>query len=201
MIKVLELISVAVMKICVTALFLSIFIDFYLYHHKQNTKQQKHSLVATGSMMAFYFIYYLVLKYKVGAVSQIPDSILIFLLTVGMLAIISGTIINILGRMQLKGNWANHIKIYEDHQLITKGVYAFVRHPLYASIILMLYGGSILYANWFSAIFVTIVFIPFMVYRAKQEEKLLANEFQEYAAYQKQVGLFFPKNIRGYQNG
>jgi protein-S-isoprenylcysteine O-methyltransferase Ste14 len=111
----------------------------------------------------------------------------------GTVFILAGTIINIVGRIQLKGNWANHIKIYENHSLIRRGVYCWVRHPLYSSIILMLYGGSTFYSNWFSAVLVSFVFIPAMAYRAKQEEQLLAAEFPDYSEYQQKVGFFFPK--------
>jgi len=36
-------------------------------------------------------------------------------------------------------------------------------------------------------------FIPMMYYRAKQEEKLLIQEFPEYPAYMKKTGMFFPR--------
>jgi protein-S-isoprenylcysteine O-methyltransferase Ste14 len=112
----------------------------------------------------------------------------------------SGTAVNIAGRIELKGNWANHIKIYKNHSIVTNGVYSYVRHPLYSSIIFMLYGGSLIYFNWFSAVLVTFIFIPAMIYRARQEEQLLIKEFPVYEEYKRQVGLFFPKRIRGYGN-
>jgi len=68
-----------------------------------------------------------------------------------------------------------------------------VRHPLYASIMLMLFGGSIAYRNWLSAVLTAFVFIPFMYYRAKQEETLLQEEFTEYEEYKNTTGMFFPK--------
>lgn len=107
--------------------------------------------------------------------------------------IVIGTVINIIGRIQLKSNWANHIKIYKNHSLINRGIYKVVRHPLYASIMLMLFGGSIAYRNWLSAVLTAFVFIPFMYYRAKQEETLLQEEFTEYEEYKNTTGMFFPK--------
>jgi protein-S-isoprenylcysteine O-methyltransferase Ste14 len=107
--------------------------------------------------------------------------------------IVAGAIINLLGRVQLKGNWTNHIKIYESHSLVNRGIYNVVRHPLYASIMLMLFGGSVAYRNWLSAALTAFVFIPFMYYRAKQEEVLLLEEFTEYVEYKKTTGMFLPK--------
>jgi protein-S-isoprenylcysteine O-methyltransferase Ste14 len=104
-----------------------------------------------------------------------------------------GAVINIWGRILLRNNWANHIKIYAGHTLVRRGIYRVVRHPLYASIILMLLGGSVLWQNYLSALATVVFFIPAMVYRAKQEERLLREHFPDYAAYQQQAGMFFPK--------
>lgn len=188
-----------ILSACVVILFSSIFIDFFLYNNKSNTKHEKHSRVATGSMIAFYIIYYILMRFNIGKWLRAPDVFFKIQLILGTVMIISGTIINITGRMQLKENWANHIKIYENHTLVTRGGYSYVRHPLYASIILMLYGGCIVYSNWLNVILVSIVFIPAMGYRAKQEEQLLLNEFLEYKDYREQVGMFFPKKLRRYK--
>jgi protein-S-isoprenylcysteine O-methyltransferase Ste14 len=191
-------IASVIVSTCVVALFVSIVVDFFLYQDKKETKVEKHSIVATGSMIAFYVVYYIVLRLNTGKFPKSSDEVLKVQVGIGVLAVIVGTVINIAGRMQLKGNWANHIKIYEDHSLITKGMYAYVRHPLYSSIILMLYGGAVIYSSWLAAVLVSAVFIPAMVYRAKQEEELLVKEFPEYKKYQEQVGLFFPKHRRRY---
>ena len=103
---------------------------------------------------------------------------------------------NILGRLSLGRNWANHIKIYSDHVLVSGGVYNIVRHPLYASLIWMFLGASLVYFNYLAFLAIAFVFSPFMYYRAKQEEELLLKEFEEYNAYQQKVGMFFPKILR-----
>jgi protein-S-isoprenylcysteine O-methyltransferase Ste14 len=186
---------------CVVVLFVSIVVDFILYQDKKGTKREERSMIATGSMIGFYVVYYVILELNTGKFSRPTDGILKVQVLIGVLAVITGTVINIAGRMQLKGNWANHIKIYEDHSLITNGMYSYVRHPLYSSIILMLYGGAVIYSSWLATVLVTAVFIPAMVYRAKQEEELLSKEFPEYEKYQQQVGLFFPKHLRrGYKH-
>jgi len=179
----------ALVTLSVVAVFVAIFIDFVIYNNKNTVKKSKRSIVATGSMIGFYVIYYLVLRYRLGRLFIIDYNIIY----IGTAMIVAGAIINILGRLQLKGNWANHIKIYEGHILVNRGIYKVVRHPLYASIMLMLFGGSIAYRNWLSAVLTAFVFIPFMYYRAKQEETLLQEEFAEYAEYKKTTGMFFPK--------
>jgi protein-S-isoprenylcysteine O-methyltransferase Ste14 len=90
-------------------------------------------------------------------------------------------------------NWANQIKIYSKHTLITKGVYKIVRHPLYASLIWIFYACSVLYLNWLAFLLNTLIFVPMMNYRAKQEEELLEKQFKDYKRYKNKVGRFFPK--------
>ena len=41
-----------------------------------------------------------------------------------------GTVFNVCGRVYLKSNWADHVRIYDDQQLVTTGPYRIVRHPL-----------------------------------------------------------------------
>jgi protein-S-isoprenylcysteine O-methyltransferase Ste14 len=190
-----------IVSTCVVALFVSILVDFLLYQDKKEIKAEEHSIVATGSMIVFYVVYYVILRLNTGKIPKLSDEILKMQVVIGVIAVLAGTVINITGRMQLKGNWANQIKIYKNHRLITKGMYSYARHPLYSSIILMLYGGAVIYSSWLDAVLVSIVFIPAMVYRAKQEEQLLTNEFPEYEEYQKQVGLFFPKHLRRFKQG
>ena len=101
--------------------------------------------------------------------------------------------VNICGRMSLGKNWANQIKIYPDHVFVASGAYRLVRHPLYASIIWIFFGASLVYENYVAFFLTLLVFVPFMYYRAKQEEDLLTKEFQDYKNYQKEVGMFFPK--------
>ena len=60
----------------------------------------------------------------------------------------------------------------------------------------MLYSFEILFKKYIVIILNTIVFIPFMYYRAKQEEKELVKVFPEYNNYKKNTGMFFPKIFR-----
>ena len=178
-----------IITLSVMAVFIAVLVDFVLYHSKNTVKKSKRSIVATGSMMGFYIVYYMVLRFQLGSLFFVD----IRVVALGTAMIAAGAVINILGRLQLQGNWANHIKIYQGHSLVNRGVYRIVRHPLYASIMLMLLGGSLAYKNWLSAVLTLFVFVPFMHYRARQEEALLQEEFLEYAEYKKTTGMFFPK--------
>ncbi len=185
----LNIICSSVITLSVISVFVAIAIDFLLYNERSATKCKKKSIVATGSMVGFYLVYYLVIRFHIGTIHHKS----VFLVILGTTMIAIGAVINLLGRLHLGSNWANHIKIYEEHVLITSGAYSIVRHPLYSSIMLMLLGGSLAYRNYLSLLLTALVFIPFMYYRAKQEETLLSQEFENYQEFKSKTGMFFPR--------
>lgn len=181
---------------CVFAIFFAVMADFSLYDRRGGERIGRRSIVATGSMAAFFGAYYLVLYAGIGDMARLTGALITALVVAGTAMIVAGAAINICGRFWLRHNWANHIKIYGDHELVSGGPYRLVRHPLYASIILMLIGGSLVYRNWLALLLTLSVFTPFMAYRARQEEVLLEHEVAGYAEYKKNTGMLFPKRRR-----
>lgn len=190
----------SIICLCVTILFLSILLDFVYYSRKEKVTQEKKSMVDTGTMTLFFFAIYLIIVNKIGVLNVSNTLLKNTLIILGTIGIITGCCMNIIGRFNLGRNWANHIKIYDEHVLVHEGMYRLVRHPLYASIMLMFYGSVLVYRNILCLILITFIFIPFMYYRAKQEENLLSNTFKEYAEYKKKTGMFFPKIIKRKRN-
>lgn len=180
-----------IIGLCLFALFTSILINF-AESKNRNVKSEKKSIVETGSMLCFFVFFYILIRFRMGSIS-VNQNTKIFLIIVGLIIIVFGCIINIFGRFNLGFNWANQVKIYREQTLIKTGVYRLIRHPLYASLILMFYGACLVYPNYLALLANTFIFIPFMYYRAKQEEALLSKTFKEYSKYQKEVGMFFPK--------
>ncbi|HSM93905.1 MAG TPA: isoprenylcysteine carboxylmethyltransferase family protein [Anaeromyxobacteraceae bacterium] len=151
------------------------------------------SPVATGTMTAFFVLLWALLRFRVGAVTP-PGALLPALLaTLGALLVAVGAAVNVAGRSRLGGEWANQPTVYADHRLVTGGVFGVVRHPLYGSLAWMALGASIEFANPLAALAVAGVFVPMMVYRARQEERALEARFPEYAAYRRRVGMLFPR--------
>ena len=156
---------------------------------KNNKKKEVKSIVETFSMSSFFIIVWLVVVLKIGTFNYQNMVLDIIFLVVYVI----GIVFNLLGRYYLGHNWGNNVVIYNDHTLVNNGVYKVVRHPLYASIIWMIYAVGILFQNYLVIILNTIVFIPFMYYRAKQEEIELVKVFKDYKNYRKNTGMFFPK--------
>jgi protein-S-isoprenylcysteine O-methyltransferase Ste14 len=82
--------------------------------------------------------------------------------------------------------------LYADHQLITHGPFALVRHPMYLGIMMASYGGLFIYHTWTFA-FLSIVFVG-LVMRAKREEQALSAEFgEQWETYCQQVPAWIPR--------
>jgi len=153
--------------------------------------RERRSPIATASMTAFFILLYLTIRFQWSANSM--DGLLP-LRWLGLTGMVFGAIFNLWGRVYLKTNWANQVRIYDDQQLITTGPYRIVRHPLYASIIWMFYGASLVYLNPLAALEITLLFIPAMLYRSNLEELALTETFGEkYIIYKTDTGRFFPK--------
>jgi len=173
------------------ALFLSILINF-IEADNSHVKKEKKSIVETGTMSLFFVGFYFIIRFNIGDITIFTPLREIFII-VGLFMIVTGVSVNIISRFTLGKNWANQIKIYDSHAVVKTGFYSVVRHPLYASLMLMFFGASIVYGNYISFITNIAVFIPFMIFRAKQEEALLLKSLPEYKEYKKEVGMFFPK--------
>lgn len=178
---------------CVIAIFMSIFVDFALFSRKTHVQKEKKSIVETGTMTLFFLLDLVILKSGIGRVEIHSSGILYGVMVFGASLILLGCFVNLLGRFCLGNNWANHIKIYEEHQLVVRGPYKFVRHPLYASIIMMLYGAVFIFRSITSLVAISLIFVPFMIYRSHQEEDLLVARFTQYKSYKEKTGMLLPK--------
>src|SRR5665647_2541531 len=82
----------------VLCLFVSILIDFILYTKDDHIKREKKSIVETGTMTLFLFTFYLILLTRIGIVPVYDNNLKHIIIIIGTLAIVSGCIINIIGR-------------------------------------------------------------------------------------------------------
>lgn len=184
------IVSNIVVALCLLVLFTAITINFF--EAKKEVHKTRRSVVETGSMTAFFLVVYLLIRFNTGRLA-IPEKVMYILSPTGLLMMILGCYVNIRGRMALGPNWANQVTLYREQTLVRTGVYRYLRHPLYGSLIWMFYGASLVYANYLAFLGTTFIFWPFMYYRARQEEKLLMEKFSDYMEYIKNTGMLFPK--------
>ena len=111
---------------------------------------------------------------------------------IGAFLCISGLMFAIWARMILGRNWSGVITLKEGHELIDRGPYRIVRHPIYTGLLVMFAGTAIAlgYFGGFTALF--LVFVSFWI-KLKREEDLMLKYFPDkYAAYQRRVKRVIP---------
>lgn len=91
--------------------------------------------------------------------------------------------------------------ILKDQLLATSGVYAWVRHPLYAGSLLVGGGLSLASGAWWIPLVFLFLFLGVYGLTLSAEEKRLEIRFgEEYLVYRRRVGAFFP-NFRSHRGG
>ena len=83
--------------------------------------------------------------------------------------------------------------LYEDHQLIRTGPYAFVRHPIFASLLCALLCTLLLLTPWQWCVVSLALFLAGTEIRIRTEERLLASRFpDEFIEYRRTVSAYLP---------
>jgi protein-S-isoprenylcysteine O-methyltransferase Ste14 len=72
------------------------------------------------------------------------------------------------------------------HHVIATGPYHYVRHPMYAAIVVFVVGTSLLLGSW-SGVLVGAVFVVMLARRAILEERTLRAQLPGYASYMSEV--------------
>ena len=96
--------------------------------------------------------------------------------------------------VDLGRSWTPTLGIRDDHQLVTDGVFKYMRHPMYAAHILWAIAAVLMLHNWIAGFSFLAVVIPHYLLRIGDEEKMMLDKFgDEYSEYMKKTGRFFPK--------
>jgi protein-S-isoprenylcysteine O-methyltransferase Ste14 len=78
-----------------------------------------------------------------------------------------------------------------ESELVTTGIYAWVRHPLYSSLIFLALAYGIGRSSWIHLLGALVLFV-FFDQKAHREEQWLQAKFPSYADYQTQVKKLIP---------
>ncbi|WP_260580919.1 protein-S-isoprenylcysteine O-methyltransferase [Sphingopyxis sp. PET50] len=90
-------------------------------------------------------------------------------------------------------NWSPGLEVRDGHNLITSGVYARIRHPMYAAIWLSALTQPLLIHNWIAGALVIPAFAAMWMLRIPNEERMMAERFgAEWDAYCRRTGRLWP---------
>jgi protein-S-isoprenylcysteine O-methyltransferase Ste14 len=81
---------------------------------------------------------------------------------------------------------AANVRVEEGQKVISTGMYGFVRHPMYFAALFLLIGTPLALGSWWTLTWVPI-FLPILVARILNEEKVLMRDLPGYVEYQKNV--------------
>jgi protein-S-isoprenylcysteine O-methyltransferase Ste14 len=99
-----------------------------------------------------------------------------------------------LAHVDLGTNWSSKLQLFDGHQLITSGVYARIRHPMYLSLILFGIGQALVVPNWIAAPACLVGTVFLYVLRVGPEETMMRERFEsEYELYSEKTGRLWPK--------
>jgi protein-S-isoprenylcysteine O-methyltransferase Ste14 len=106
--------------------------------------------------------------------------------------VVLGLAFTVWARLTIGTNWSGTVALKENHELIVKGPYRLVRHPIYSGLLAMGVGTVLIYAEpigllWFFA--AAAVFVM----RIPAEEKLMTETFpDQYPEYRRRVKAIIP---------
>jgi protein-S-isoprenylcysteine O-methyltransferase Ste14 len=95
-------------------------------------------------------------------------------------------------RAVLGRNWSGTVTLKEDHELIVRGPYRLVRHPIYTGLLAMLLATAMEQGHIAGLIGLVLAFLSFWI-KSGNEEEVMFNQFpDQYAAYQERVKRIIP---------
>ena len=115
-------------------------------------------------------------------------------------AIVAGIVIFIFGlwifrrsHKDLGRNWSVTLEIREKHKLVTRGLYRFIRHPMYASFLLIALAQAFLLPNWVAGLSGLVGLAVLFFMRVNVEERMMADTFgEEYRVYSGKTKRIIP---------
>jgi len=103
-----------------------------------------------------------------------------------------GCLLAIWSRKTLGADWSRDVELKQGHQLVERGPYRWMRHPIYTAHLLLGLGTAIGSGHLLGFLGLASFIVGFWI-KLKQEESLLLRSFpDEYPAYQARVKALIP---------
>ena len=116
----------------------------------------------------------------------------LWIVWLGFFLTIAGLAFACWARVILGRNWSGVVQLKKDHELIVRGPYSIVRHPIYTGLLLAFLGTALAIGAWRGLIATAIVAVSFWR-KLRMEERWLCELFgEQYADYMRRVKALVP---------
>ena len=110
----------------------------------------------------------------------------------GVALAIAGAAFALWARFTIGRNWSGTITLKSEHELITRGPYSIVRHPIYTGLLLTLLGTALVVGEWRGLAAVALAFIGWR-WKSLIEERVMVEQFgPAYVDYRHRVKALIP---------
>ncbi len=107
--------------------------------------------------------------------------------------VLAGLAFAIWARLTIAGNWSGTVTLKRGHELVRKGPYGIVRHPIYSGLLLAMLGNVLAIDAWRALAGFALVLVGF-VQKIGIEEQFMQEAFgADYTAYSTKVGSLLPR--------
>ena len=112
--------------------------------------------------------------------------------TIGLCFYVIGLTTAILGRLHLGDNWVDleEYQVIPEQALVTRGIYRYIRHPIYAGDLFLIFGLQLALNSWLVLIIIPLFVIVFR--QTSAEEMVLTRAFPNYPDYCRRTKRFVP---------
>jgi protein-S-isoprenylcysteine O-methyltransferase Ste14 len=114
------------------------------------------------------------------------------LLAAAAILCVCGAGLCVWARMILGRNWSGTVTLKEGHELIVRGPYRLVRHPIYTGLLAMLIATVIQQGHIAGVIGLVLVFVSLWIKLSNEEEVMLKQFPEQYAVYRQRVKRIVP---------
>lgn len=102
-----------------------------------------------------------------------------------------GGIVAVVGVIALGRHTSPFPRPSEHARLVRHGIYRWVRHPLYSSLMLVALGWALFWVSW-PALLAAGALVVLLDLKARREEEWLSGRFAEYEEYRRGTKRFVP---------
>ncbi len=176
-------------------LLLNTFISIDIVIRPKSVKKDefKRSILMLSFLLLPIILFLPYQEYRILAYQILTPPIYYWTVITGTVLLFLGGVVLLISRIQLGKYGGPKIVIEENHQLITNGVYRFIRHPMYLGFLFIFFGYSLALGSIFMTNVICFIFLLIFKNRIDIEERLLLSKFgQEYMDYMERTKRLFP---------